>query len=209
MSEGRVVGPVWWGFVRPGTEHGSLAGYILWFYLRSDPLPRERGWDGGAASHCCCRPVPAQADMGPVCCKPNSLKKQNLQGNRRIYFFENCSAVTVEAERLLGVGLLNADLTELVSTAAHDGWKHEVRAEAAVRPRPGVSWLCLRIITSNIRLEINCWTVLGAHPTIQMGCSLISLLGSLLLSTPHSKRWLLWQHCGEIVITCYILKSGY
>lgn len=42
----------------------------------------------------------------------------------------------MEAERLLGISLLNADLTELVSTAAYDGWKHEARAESGCETQP-------------------------------------------------------------------------
>lgn len=42
----------------------------------------------------------------------------------------------MEAERLLGISLLNTDLTELVSTAAYDGWKHEARAESVCETQP-------------------------------------------------------------------------
>lgn len=42
----------------------------------------------------------------------------------------------MEAERLLGISLLSADLTELVSTAAYDGWKHEARAESGCETQP-------------------------------------------------------------------------
>lgn len=42
----------------------------------------------------------------------------------------------MEAERLLGISLHNADLTELVSTAAYDGWKHVARAESGCETQP-------------------------------------------------------------------------
>lgn len=52
----------------------------------------------------------------------------------------------MEAERLLGTGLLNADLAELVSTAAHDGWKHEVRAESGCETQ---HWCVLVVFEGN------------------------------------------------------------
>lgn len=56
-------------------------------YLRADRLPEGTRVVGGAASSCRSprpKPLPTAAwDMGPVCCKPDRLKKQHLQGNRK------------------------------------------------------------------------------------------------------------------------------
>lgn len=49
----------------------------------------------------------------------------------------------MEAERLVGMGLLNADLGKLVSTAAHDEWKHEVKAESGGETQP---WCALLVL---------------------------------------------------------------
>ncbi|KAI3364753.1 hypothetical protein L3Q82_000965 [Scortum barcoo] len=60
-------------------------------YLRTDPCPSGLGGDRRAASCSSFRPGPvpapapapgcaARSDMGPVCCKPDRLKKQHLQG---------------------------------------------------------------------------------------------------------------------------------
>lgn len=82
----RLTGLVW-----AGIEHASLAGSgRQCCYLRTDLLPNGLAAGGEAASSCCSfrpEPVPAPAactarsDMGPVCCKPDRLKKQHLQGN--------------------------------------------------------------------------------------------------------------------------------
>lgn len=148
MSEGRVVGPVWWGFVRAGTEHASLAGCVFRFYLHTDPLPRRHGRDGEAVWCCRCRPVPAQADMGPVCCKPDSLKKQHLQGNgRRMMELYLITAVQSDRWKLgcyldLVCWLLN------FPGQRHDGGNSRLRQEASVR-----ALACFRT-TSNITFKI-------------------------------------------------------
>lgn len=76
------------GFVCAGIEHASLAGSGRQCYLLTDLLPN--GLPSGEAASCSRsirpEPVPAPAcaahtDMGPVCCKPDRLKKQHLQGN--------------------------------------------------------------------------------------------------------------------------------
>lgn len=153
MSEGQTVGPVWWGFVGAGTEHASVAGRVFGFYLCTDPLPRGHGWDGEAASCRRCRPVPARADMGPVCCKPNSLKKQHLQGNWRqmmALYLITAEERLMEAGRLLSVGLPVADLSELVSTAAHDGWTHKAGVERGCKTQHWCVLHMLFVVTSSL-----------------------------------------------------------
>lgn len=78
------------GFVSAGIEHASLAGSGRECYLRTDLFPSGLSGDGEAASCWSFRPEPVPApactvhsDMGPVCCKPDRLKKQHLQGNRK------------------------------------------------------------------------------------------------------------------------------
>ncbi len=78
------------GFVSAGIEHASLAGSGRQCYLCTDLLPSRLSGDGEAASCCSFRPEPvpaaacaAHSDMGPVCCKPDRLKEQHLQGNRK------------------------------------------------------------------------------------------------------------------------------
>lgn len=145
MSEGRVVGPVWWGFVRAGTEHASLAGCVFRFYLHTDPLPRGHRLDREAISCCRCRPVPAQADMGPVCCKPDSLRKQHLQGNGR-RMMELYLITTAQSDCWkLGdyLGLVRWLLIFLGQ--GHDGGNTRSEQEA-----PGRALACIRVTTSNI-----------------------------------------------------------